>query len=417
MQQPEAADATGVLDYLEHLVIAGIAGSSPAAADVAGRVVAVLLEALASAGGGERALGFLAPDPGIGCRLQVRTGETSRPIAADEVFDELGAADGAGTVVDAVAEGGLRRRALEVADDGAVVYLFPEADQLQGPGAEAAAARWSWTLGGWARLAPPPAAAGRLAPLSAAQLGASGDEAPAVAAPAPGPAADEPAAPAPAPDGPVTPVGSAPAPAPDVDLLVTAVRAALAEVALEIDLGAVDAAVTEAVERAVGDRLPAVAPPSTPPTPVSLDVDRLADLLTERLPPVQVDPELVDALVDALAASRAGADAPTVTALESVREQLQLQLEAFADRVAAGTRALTAAGEELAERARRADEHTDRLAEGVNAGFDRLGRQVERRLNDLQVGPPGPGRRGRARPPAGGAGEADQPAEPATPPK
>ena len=336
-------DAGGVLDYLEHLVVAGIATRTPDSTDVAARVVAVLLEALVSAGGADRVAGFLAPEPGGACDIQAVGGGA---VDVATVFERLGAPGAEGSAIEAVA-GGLRRRALEVADDAAVVYLFPEADRLTGPGSDVAAERWAWTLRTWSGQPP-----GAVAPPPASEAAAA-----------------------------------------DTASLVGAMRAALSEVAIEVDLGGIDTAVSEAVERAVAGRLPAVPTDAPPAPPVSIDVDRLADLLAERLPAPQIDDDLVEALLAALATAGGPVAATT---LDAAREQLAMQMQAFDDRVTAGTRALTALGDELAERARQSGDHTDRLAEAITANVDRLGRQIDRRLREVQTAGivPARGRRG-----------------------
>jgi hypothetical protein len=403
-------DTATVLDYLEHLVVAGISDRTARSTDVAGRVVAVLLEALTSAGGADRATGYMAADPGGACRLELTgPGGTSTPVSLDDLFDRLAEGGaGAGTAVVALSDGGLRRRVLEVSDDGATVFVFPEAECLEGPSpaVDDARRRWAWTVSTWSRRSvtgPSPGALDPAGPVAGQSIDPDALAARIVEAlPAPEPL-----------DAGAIAERLRHDTAADV---ADAVRVALSEVALEVDLGAIDVAVADAVTQSLGgreagereraDQLVERLVEALRPGPI--DVVRLADLIGERMPaaatPVtdgeaevrRLAAQVVDTLrpfLEAVGSSGQGT-AIAEASLVSASEQLQLQLQAFADRIAAGTRSLTALADEMAAATRDANDYADRLAQSLTASVDRLGRQIDRRLNELQRGDNG-GRRTR----------------------
>jgi polyhydroxyalkanoate synthesis regulator phasin len=69
--------------------------------------------------------------------------------------------------------------------------------------------------------------------------------------------------------------------------------------------------------------------------------------------------------------------------LISAADQLHVQLEAFNDRIRAGSRSLESLADELASRERTAGEMTDQLASSVDASMARLAARLESRLDEV----------------------------------
>jgi hypothetical protein len=111
------------------------------------------------------------------------------------------------------------------------------------------------------------------------------------------------------------------------------------------------------------------------PAPEPIDVERLADqiaqMVADQLAP-QVEPD--DQLGGAIVAQ---------AALMSAGEQLQIQLEAFNDRIRSGSRALEALADELMSRERAATLLNDQLASTMEGSLSRLADRIDSRFAEL----------------------------------
>lgn len=422
-----SAEETGsALEYLEDLVHAAIGGRSTRSADVAGRMVAVLLQTLTALGGSARALRYLAPLPGGTCTVAVQTASGTSDCDLSQAFDTLMDPDRDGQQVGVVttSPGGLSRRCLLRTADGAVLYLWPVAQQMRGPdeARRDAEGSWTWTLSTWARP-------GSEVP------GADGLSAAAVATGAPRAARLARAE------------------------IVDAVQEALGEVAVEVDISNVEEAVTRAVTAtmptpldaaALATRVAAALPHVPAPTPApALDLAALAADLAPLLAPViagalgaTTGSEVTHApsdpptgpldgsdgpLADRDKAGRGGADdtaaaagtttggvsaptpvtravtaeevaaqvvavlAPVISAavvsaarersraeetLAAADQRLRLTVDGVDDRLRSGTRALEALADSLAAADRSAAASADRMAHSVAATVERLTRAL-----------------------------------------
>nr|MDQ2754112.1 hypothetical protein [Actinomycetota bacterium] len=138
------------------------------------------------------------------------------------------------------------------------------------------------------------------------------------------------------------------------------------------------------VAAAVGQRLalsnaPPVTPPAAPAPPTHIDAEAVAAAVSAELQP------LLESLAAPMPAEGDGTWVAQAT-LMSAAEQLHLHLEAFGDRVRAGSRSLEALADELNARERTASGYADRLAQSITANMERLGRRLEDRIEDRDSG-------------------------------
>jgi hypothetical protein len=158
------------------------------------------------------------------------------------------------------------------------------------------------------------------------------------------------------------------------------------------------AAVRTALERweALGSE-PGPAVERTPPPPAVTPAD-LSDAVREALGDVMVEVDMVaveqmvtEALRSALsdnAAGQARTEGPSgwagQAALVAAADQFHVVLESFNDRVRAGSRSLQSLADELAAQDRTAAAYTDQLAKSVQTSIDRLSRRIDQRFDELQ---------------------------------
>jgi hypothetical protein len=180
---------------------------------------------------------------------------------------------------------------------------------------------------------------------------------------------------------------------PGLDELSDAMKAAMADVVVELDVGAI----SEAVRQAVAD-LPAPADPAG----LAEVVERA---VAERFDPAAIHRAVKESIAEGFAAwdpdeiaRRVGREvrdaiapvlhpAPPAPAPEAFHvadatliaaaERLHIQQEAFDDRVRAASRSLEALADELAARDRTAAELTDQIARSVESGINRLANRID----------------------------------------
>ncbi|MHB1534546.1 MAG: hypothetical protein ACYC1D_08045 [Acidimicrobiales bacterium] len=392
------------------------AASAAAAADDprTARVIAFMLGSLAAEGYVGAVRSFLAPDPHDLPTFEVRTFQRGDISPAHErsgldvctaLREASRLAEGDADLVEIVAlgAGDLRRRVLERRQRESFHYLFPELGTYEGDEGRRnrAVAHWEAVIN--APAAPSPEAH----PSEDCPTGAF--------PPVEAPLSSDPRT--------VLDVAtSAPPKSPVAQESVSqAVREALGDVTVEVDLGALEEVVSSALQRAIEEATtlaertatPRALPAAAEPDP-SARLERLLPELTERVAAV------VDDRLQAVPSRDSGTEAPTArqiadliaaqlratrpapqremattgdspggwvaqATLVAAAEQLHLQFETFNDRVRSSSRSLEALADELTARERAAATYTDRLAQSLNAGMDRLGRRVDARLDDLRA--------------------------------
>ncbi|HWG73243.1 MAG TPA: hypothetical protein VG184_04210 [Acidimicrobiales bacterium] len=220
--------------YLHHLLLAALTGPRAAGTAAPGRLVAQILLALHAAGG-ERLIGrYLAPVPGDAASYVVLTddGDADPPAMAASQALTVAAGKATAARVEVVGEaaGGVRRRVFEGAPDSPLRYLWPEAVDYHGDDDACidALERWAWLMDRWRAE---PVQSGP--PDQASTAGIWPPALPAVASMS-------------RPDA-VT----ASVPAIPTDAIADAVRTALGDVTVEVDLGAVERLVADALDTAL----------------------------------------------------------------------------------------------------------------------------------------------------------------------
>jgi hypothetical protein len=123
-----------------------------------------------------------------------------------------------------------------------------------------------------------------------------------------------------------------------------ALRAALADMAVEVDMKAIEAAVKRSL-RATLVELSAQQPPDDKETVADLIANRVAELIA--------------------------------TSLMAAADSLQLQLEAFNDRIRASSHSLEALADELSARQRSASDMNDQLVKRLESRLDRINRRID----------------------------------------
>jgi hypothetical protein len=323
--------------FANHILVAALTGpgsDSPLAA----RTTAALIALLAAEGADQAVTWMLSPLPGQPASFDVVTASSAGhdPIVASgkpaesglvlagldaltalqEAAKLVGAGPGRVTMV-SVSEDGLRRTCMERDANDPLRFVFPHRSAFDGPGyaAAEATARWrdlSESAEATASVMDQPVAAG-LAP---------GDDQPVAAGLAP---ADDPE------------TGT------DAATLAEAVRDALADVMVEVDMAA--------VEQMVSDALRAVLASAEPR----------------------------GGLVD----SGSSAGWTGHAALVAAADQFHVVLESFNDRIRSGTRSLQGLADELAARERMTAAYTEQLGRSINASIERLARHLDHRLDEL----------------------------------
>ncbi|MGH9076265.1 MAG: hypothetical protein ACRDY0_02220 [Acidimicrobiales bacterium] len=420
--------------YLHHLLLAALTGPRGAGALAPGRLVARILMALDGAGGDRVVARYCAPVPGAGSRFTLRPGASTSSDGRPAVMGASEALHGACRLaatqpVAMVGEtsGGLVRRVFEGGPDRPLRYLWPDAAEYEGDDDACidALEQWAWVMDRW-RSDPPGAAtlpgretgraalaATRPGPASTPRPGPALTPAPAGEAGGTPPVPPEPSPPA-SPEPSVALVATTPAmarsdpdpssvptaatPAVPVEVLAGAVRQALGDVTVDVDLGAVERLVAGALQTAMRA---ALASRSTPGE-AALDqasVERIVAALAPMLAApagaaaVSGNPGGRDSELAARAAGgvgdhgvgdhRAGDDLLARATLVAASEELFLQLESMTDRIRAGTRALESLADELAARDRTASRYLDRVAQRTDTAVDRLGQRLGDRIEEL----------------------------------
>ena len=119
--------------------------------------------------------------------------------------------------------------------------------------------------------------------------------------------------------------------------------------------------------------------------------DALADVMVE-VDMVAVEQMVSDALRTALSAvdprqAQAGAESPAgwagQAALVAAADQFHVVLESFNDRIRAGSRSLQSLADELAAQERVTSLYTDQLAKSLHTSIERLTRHIDQRFDDL----------------------------------
>ncbi|MGI8493249.1 MAG: hypothetical protein ACR2KC_07040 [Acidimicrobiales bacterium] len=211
-------DARDRAAYVHHLMLSALSAPGGSRSPMAGRLVADLCGVLAVEGEAEQVARYLAPDPADKATFQVRSFRLGdvHPLTDQGSLDAESAlreaarlAAGQTELVEVVAVGanGLRRRVLDRAGRAPMRFYFPDPTYYEGPPSLVAEAleRWRWLLD-----------SGRGAP-----------------------------------SAPVAPAAP-PVAALDTTAVAEAVRQALGDVTVEVDLGAVEAVVADALRSTLG---------------------------------------------------------------------------------------------------------------------------------------------------------------------
>ena len=324
--------------FAEHVLWAALRAPD-ATTPLAARTIAGILGLLSAEGADDVVASVLAPVPGGRATFEVATGTppadpsemnstNGQHLLMDDPLTHMDVARalrecsrlanaGPGRItMTAVGPDGLRRTVLERDPAEPFHFVYPEPSAFRGlePAVADAVQRWSLDLA--VQPAPMPA------PSSSVTLDLVGGGA--VAEPAPG----------------------TPAAAPPVNsqVLAEAVRDALADVMVEVDMVAVEQMVSDALRTAL-DSVEEIEPEEEPPT-----------------------------------------GWPGQAALIAATEQFEVVLESFNDRVRAGSRSLQSLADELAAQERVTALYTEQLAKSVHASIERLSRHIDTRLDELSRG-------------------------------
>ncbi|HEY3810386.1 MAG TPA: hypothetical protein VGL49_03045 [Acidimicrobiales bacterium] len=364
-EMPPERDPAGATGFADYVLMAALQAPKAPESPAAARTIAGLIGLLAAEGSNDEVAAILAPVPGGAVTFDVvathegpavapdRGGRTAspappppapppRPLTGLRVGSALREASELAQNRDdliwvvAVGADGLRRRVLERREGGPFRYLFPREDLFEGDAAACADAlsRWQRHVGAGATPHNPLALLTPILPLPAGSDNR------------PGPTELATSRPDLAPSDTAALVHG-----PPPEVLAQTVRDAMADVTVEVDMGAIELVVGEALRSAI-----AVFRASGTPA---------------------AGGETTDGLV-------------THAALMGAAEQLHILMEAFNDRVRSGSRSLESLADELSARERSAAAFTDALGKSVNASIDRMLRHIDDRLDQLTAAPSTP---------------------------